>query len=992
MNWRDPKYREGWLDWRRKRFWVWVLLLAYTLVGFVIAPWILRGVIVNTVHDQLALNARLDDVDLNPFALSLRLRGFGIDEPNGAPLVKLDDLYVNFELSSLVHRAWTFSEFDVTNPYVRIERSKEGRLNLLALAGPPNPNEQTQSTSDATTPLLVEHFQLFGGQADVIDRDLREPLETKLGPISVTINGFTTMPNVVGEQEVAFVTERGGHVKWSGDLGVGPFHSAGHASVTGIPLAKLSGYVPPEFAIAIGSGTSDISFDYSVARETEGFSAAVRGFALVLHDMRVISTLAAPDGTTPAEVLSFDTLRFDGGELSWPQRSVAFKEISLASPTISLARDAGGKFSWEQLLATTASPTAPGETQPTAAEPVPPAAPPEPEAQPWRVGIEMVKVEGGVVHFADQGNTPAANLGLTGINLSLQSLSLEDGAAFPLHLDFAVDGGGTIAIDGSLTVVPDLRLSAATQVTGLVLPIAQPYVASATNVEVGAGTLDLQGQLASSPEETLAFDGTLDVQGLEVLGETTRTRLVGWKRLALDGIALRLDAAHAEVASLTLDEPYGRVHIAKDGTLNLATVLRPDEPAQRQDAAAPEPETSKPWSMKLGRVQLVNGSTDYRDENLPLPFAVAIHTLNGEMGAFDTKSRAPTKLKLQGQVGEFGEARINGTLQPLDVTRNSTIEAFFKNISMPDVSPYSIRFAGHKIASGKLDLKMTYKFADGRLNGQHDIVLRDFELGEKVDYPEAMDLPYGLAISLLKGPDGNIDVELPIEGDVNDPSFRIGGVIVKALVNLLTKIITSPFRLLGNLVGMGESEQLDQVAFAPGHADLAPPEREKIAKLADALTQRPQLTLQIPGVVERAADGAALREAQVNARVEAEVAGGDQKARRKVLQRLFEAAMPNEPLKGLVQQFTTPGADGQPASFDELAYLGELQKRLIINEPLAPDALDTLGAQRSAAVRDGVLATPTVPPERVTTTGIEDGNLNDDGAVAMTLKVDVHGS
>src|SRR5262245_1108235 len=330
MNWRDPKYREGWLDWRRKRFWAWVLLLTYTIVGFVVAPWILRSVIVNTIHDQLALNARLDDVDLNPFALSLRLRGLGIDEPSGAPLVKVDDLYVNFELSSLFHRAWTFSEFDVTNPYARVERSK-GRFNLSALAGPPSPNEQTEPPSDTTTPLLVEHFQLLGGEADVIDRDLRKPLETKVGPISVTINGFTTKPNAVGEQEVAFVTERGGHVKWAGDLGFGPFHSAGHASVTGIPLAKLSGYVPSEFAIAIGSGTSDISFDYSVARESEGYSAVVRGFALVLRDMHIDSTLAGPNGVTPAEVLSFDALRFDGGELSWPQRSVAFKEISLAS-------------------------------------------------------------------------------------------------------------------------------------------------------------------------------------------------------------------------------------------------------------------------------------------------------------------------------------------------------------------------------------------------------------------------------------------------------------------------------------------------------------------------------------------------------------------------------------------------------------------------------------------------------------------------------------
>src|SRR5882672_5411732 len=128
MNWRDPKYREGWLDWRRKRFWAWVLLLTYAVVGFVIAPWILRGVIVNTVHDQLALKAQLDDVDMNPFALSITLKGFALEEPSGAALLKFDQLYVNFELSSLVHWAWTFGAIDVKNPFVRFERHADGRV------------------------------------------------------------------------------------------------------------------------------------------------------------------------------------------------------------------------------------------------------------------------------------------------------------------------------------------------------------------------------------------------------------------------------------------------------------------------------------------------------------------------------------------------------------------------------------------------------------------------------------------------------------------------------------------------------------------------------------------------------------------------------------------------------------------------------------------------------------------------------------------------
>jgi Domain of Unknown Function (DUF748) len=979
-------------------------LLTYTLAGVVIAPWILRSVIVDSLHEQLALNARLDDVDLNPFALSARFEGFALDEPSGAALLKFDQLDVNFELSSLARWAWTFAEIRLTNPFVRVERDASAQLNLMALAGPNDAAAPVDEPAGPVPRVLVQHFVLQGGRADVVDRAARTPLETSIGPINIAIDGLTTLPDRVGAQEVNFDTERGGHVKWTGNVAFEPFRSEGHATLSSAPLAKLSAYLPAELALVIADGAATMNFDYSVSRPPEGLTAAVRNFAFELRDLKVDRTGAGEQN--PTNLMSLDALRVGGGELAWPQRTIAVAEVALEAPSIALSRAADGRFVWEQLMASTVPSEAGAPLESVAAAPAAPEAPSSAaEALPWSVNLARLSIADGVMKFTDQSNTPAADFGVSALNASLESVSLNDDAAFPLHVDFTVDGGGKVAANGTLTLLPALRVDVAAEVTGVALPLAQPYVAAATNVVIEAGTLDLKGQLVSTPDESLAFDGVIGVQDLNVLGEATDARLIGWKQLTLDGLAVRLDAAHAEIASVALDEPYGRVHIAKDGTLNLARVLRPDEPAQGQAsgdpvpaAEAPTAETTpaaettaeqKPWSMKVGRFRMRNGATDYRDENLPIPFAVAIHTLNGEMGAFDATSRSTTKLKLEGQVGEFGIARITGNLQPLDVTKNSTVDAYFENISMPDASPYAIRFAGHKIGSGKLDLKMSYRLEDGRLNGQHDIVLRDFALGEKVDYPDALNLPYGLLISLLKGPDGNIDVELPVEGDLNDPTFRIGGVIAKALVNLLTKIVTSPFRLLGSLVGLGASEQFDQVGFPPGRADLAPPEREKIAKLAQALVQRPQLILHVPGVLDPVADAAALREAQVTERVEAAVAGGDQAARRKVLEQMIVATIPGEPLAGLEEQFTVAAVEGQPATLDELAYLNELQGRLIAAEPLAPDALASLAAQRGAAVRDSVLGDPAVTAERVSVAETQEVELNDNGVVAMTLEVDV---
>ena len=78
--------KRGWFDFRRKRFWAWILLALYALFGFVVAPLIVRSVIVSEIHSLLGLDATLDDVDINPFALTVRLEKFAIADAKKAPL------------------------------------------------------------------------------------------------------------------------------------------------------------------------------------------------------------------------------------------------------------------------------------------------------------------------------------------------------------------------------------------------------------------------------------------------------------------------------------------------------------------------------------------------------------------------------------------------------------------------------------------------------------------------------------------------------------------------------------------------------------------------------------------------------------------------------------------------------------------------------------------------------------------------------------------
>jgi hypothetical protein len=300
-----------------------------------------------------------------------------------------------------------------------------------------------------------------------------------------------------------------------------------------------------------------------------------------------------------------------------------------------------------------------------------------------------------------------------------------------------------------------------------------------------------------------------------------------------------------------------------------------------------------------------------------------------------------------------------------------------------------VQFAGREIASGKLDLDLLYRIEAGQLKGANDIVMSDLVLGDKVDHPDAASLPLGLAVALLKDSNGVIDIDLPVEGDVNSPEFRIGGVIWKAFTGLITKIVSAPFRLLGNLIGV-ESEDLGQFEFLAGRHDLTPPEMEKIAQLQQALEQRPELSIAIAGVSDPAIDIPALRYqrlfAAVRERLGADYAPQEGEFRmlneeiRVVLEAIYVERFPDTTLEALKSDHMAPPPDdpeGGPV-LDGLAYAADLRDRLLAAEEITQQDLDALANARAETIRTAFLAADALDAGRVvleepTATESEDG-------------------
>ncbi|HUI62695.1 MAG TPA: DUF748 domain-containing protein, partial [Steroidobacteraceae bacterium] len=283
-------------------------------------------------------------------------------------------------------------------------------------------------------------------------------------------------------------------------------------------------------------------------------------------------------------------------------------------------------------------------------------------------------------------------------------------------------------------------------------------------------------------------------------------------------------------------------------------------------AVAPQPDAGAPaLAIAIDAIHIYNGSANYADYWIQPNFAVGIQALGGSILGLSSNPSARAKVELQGKVDRYAPVHIWGEINPLAATAYTDIKMSFKGVDMTSVTPYSGHFAGYKIEKGKLSVDIGYKIDHRKLEAQHRVVIDQLELGERVESPDAIKLPLKIAIALLKDRNGVIDLDLPVTGSLDDPKFKLGPLIWKAVLGLLTKIATAPFALIGHLFGGGE--QMNFIEFAPGSAELDPAQQQKLQALVKALQEKTQLQLDVPVTYAADLDRPGLAAARLNERL-----------------------------------------------------------------------------------------------------------------------------
>jgi Domain of Unknown Function (DUF748) len=599
----------------------------------------------------------------------------------------------------------------------------------------------------------------------------------------------------------------------------------------------------------------------------------------------------------------------------------------------------------------------------------------------WLIKVNNLALDNFGLNFEDQTLKKPVPMTAKPINLKLSNYVNKPDATLPFQLDIIVNKTGSIKLKGDAVISP-LAAKIDVDIKNIDLEKFQPYVEKFARLDVLDGKFNIDGQLAiqQPPEKPLdvKFKGNTGIADFLTRDQIQNKDFVKWENLTFKDVDVDLLANRYGAAILLIEKPYARVIIRKDKTVNFSDIMIADKGTPDKSAKPAKPvkmahvraTQSKKPIFKLDKVKIVDGSSDFADLSLILPFAAQIKSLDGGANGISSEQKSTIKVDLKGNAYDLAPVDIKGEISPY--LGNYNIELNFDGMPMPLVTPYMVQFAGYKIEKGKLTLGLKYQVEKGKLSASNSILIDQLELGEKVDNPDAVSLPLGLAIALLKDSDGKIKLDVPLTGSLEDPEFSIGGIIVDALVNVLTKIVTSPFNAIASLVG--SEENLSAIGFAPGKDALDAKEMKKLDDVAKALKEKTMLNLEIKGAAFEEQDWPILREEalfdQLKKTKAAQLSEEQGKRVRAEYVELTEDDYNDLLADAFIKQFPTMGEKsifGTPKLVNSDAgdfYKVAKQKMSEIIKP-DPKRLKDLASERAQAIAKYIVQKGGIPNERV---------------------------
>ena len=933
-----------------------------------------------SLESELALDLRslklADFVDYSPVKLPIQMRsgaldvqlklafsqaknqpatlklsgGVGVHDLNvldlqARPLLAFKQLDFQLGEGDLLGLRFAVDRFALEAPEIHARVDREGRVNWLeflntVLAGetasaPPSTAKPASSASSASKPKAAR-----GARTKEAEKAVPS------APVDATVPPAERAPRVP-TWSLAAVSISGGAVYWYDESHGAPFN----ARVDGIDLE---------------------------ARELSGQAGEKGRFDVAWR-------IAA------GEWLKVDRFAVRQGELDLGGRVLALGDVEVKGAQMLVRRLADGSIDWikpPSLRVAEAAQEAPGA--------------------PWAVSIAKYSGEGIGLRFEDKALQASAVQSVDGLGFTLENLSTAPGEKASLTTHFKLNRKGDVALKGWASIQP-LRAEFSVEAKALELLPLQPYFGERLNIDVTRGLVSVGGKVqvedvakagAKSPEMAFGFDGDVTVGDFQAVDKLNSADFLRWKSFHFGKVDVRTAPLAVSVGEIALADFFARVIVSPQGQLNLLQIVRsdaekPNEVVPEKNPAAAEPPAAEGKSvvalppehapvlpLKIGKITLQGGNVRFTDNFIKPNYSANLRQISGRISGLSSEPGSVANLELRGSYDNVAPLNVTARINPLAAKPYLDLQADVKGIEMTSFSSYSGKYAGYAIDKGKLSLFVKYKIENDLLAAENRLFIDQLTFGEAVESQDATKLPVTLAVSLLKNRNGEIDLNLPISGSLNDPEFSVGGLIVKVVVNLFVKAVTSPFSLLGSMFGGGE--ELSNVAFAAGVARIDADAQKRLEAIAKAMLERPEIKLEIEGFVDADKDREGLKQARMTQKVRA--LKREELTRKGIETGSLDAIeVSDKEYPALLERVYRDEKFPKPRNMIGLVKtlpVEEMEKLILANSTVGDDDLRELGDLRAGTVRDWLVGRE-IDAERVFVlptrfeSGAKDGDSKD---------------
>ncbi|MBI2883257.1 MAG: DUF748 domain-containing protein [Candidatus Methylomirabilis oxyfera] len=955
---------------RKLLIWSGAIFVAVTLFAFFGLPPLVRSFLMRTLSETLHREVTIQQIKINPFTLSLTIRGVTVkDRETPDTFASFDQLFINLQSLSALRRALILKEVRLDRPYIRIVRHQDGSYNFSDLLGA---GGSDQGDSTGSRRFSLNNIQIIDGSVDLID----QPKQTNhtVRDLNIAVPFISNYPYYI---ETSVEPRISATINDSRYLLTGrtkPFASTRHTTfdieITDLDLPHYLAYIPVKTNFAIRSGKMTVKAQLSFIQHpkqtltVEGRVALRQLSVSDAHDRPLLTLPLLDVALAPTEPLA--------GLLH-------MASVTLESPELFIRRDPSGKINVQDLFPRNSDAAVDVKAQEASTSAV--------------VDIDTFQLSKGILSFSDASagmpskaekpagdDAPAEPVGIVAsdINVKVDNLSTATGRQGTTAVSFRLNKGGTASVEGPVGLTP-VSAQLAVHLKAIDLRPFQPYFTDRVKIHVTRGTVSTAGNLSVGHQDgsglQAVYKGNVSLSRFGSVDKVHAQDFLSWQSLAFDDLDVGYNPTYVHAAKVALTDFYARVIVHPDGSVNLAQIM--EKGTSEEKPASPDTPTTAPQptpartsantatDVQIRTITLQGGRISFSDASLKPVYSMELAEIGGRVSGLSSRETTLADVELRGKVNEFAPLEIVGKINPLREDLFVDLKARFKDMDLSSMTPYSGKYVGYTIEKGKLSFDLSYQIAKRTLDSKNNLFLDQFTLGEKVESPTATNLPVRLAIALLKDRNGEIHLDLPVTGSLDDPEFSVWKVVLQILLNLISKAATAPFALLGALIGGGE--ELGYLEYEPGSAIVADANADKIEKLTKALYERPSLKLEIEGHVDTEKDREGLRQREFMRKLKV------QKFNRRLKQgqpsipvdELTLEPTEYEPYLKLAYKAETFPKPRNLLGFAKDLPVSEMEKLMLTHIQITDDDLRLLASQRALKIKDTILQSNKVEPERL---------------------------